>query len=167
MTTTQIASMNPTARSASIFNFLPAEIFCHGLAHFTPSRAREPSQSNPFGMDIRRSIDPARREFLSKIDGVQHHKSNDCRGEADAEHVTHIMPGHALARLLGRHDGALLVLQMPLSEYGAVLRRVHGHSLNAVAVLFETTNGPRREFPKAARGRVDGPSPLSRVLRAI
>src|SRR5580692_10330017 len=110
MTTTQIASMNPSARTASIVNSLPAEIFCRGLAHFTPSRAGGPSQSNPFGMDIRRNIEPARRKFLSKIDGVEHHKSNDCRGEADAQHVTHIVPGYALARLLGRHDGALLAL---------------------------------------------------------
>ena len=111
MTTTQIASMNPIARTASIFNSLPAEIFCHGLTHFTPSRAGEPSQSNPFGTDIRRNVDPARREFLSKIDGVEHYKSNDCRCEADTEHVTHIMSGYALARLLGRHVGALLALQ--------------------------------------------------------
>src|SRR5580693_2891509 len=165
MTTTQIASMNPIARTASIFNSLPAEIFCHGLGHFTPSRAREPSQSNPFGMDSRRNIDPARRKFLSKIDGVEHHKSNDCRGEADTEHVTHIMPGHALARLLGRHDGALLVLQMPLSEYGAVLRRVHGHSLNAVAVLLRQPMGRDGSSPKR-RGDESMARPRCRVYRA-
>src|SRR5580704_18181631 len=121
--------------------FLPAEIFCRGLAHFTPSRALEPSQSNPYGMDIRSDVDPARGEFLSKIDGVEHHKVNDHRCEGNAEHVTHIMPGYALARLLGRHDGALLALQVPLSEYGAVLRRVHGHSLNAVAVVLRQPMG--------------------------
>jgi hypothetical protein len=165
MTTTQIASMNPIARIASIFNSLPAEIFSHGLAHFTPSRAREPSQSNPFGMDIRRNIDPARREILSKIDCVEHHKSNDHCCEADAQHVTHIMSGHALARLLGRHDGALIALQVPLSEYGAVLRKVHGHSPCVTAL--QTTNGLRTGFPKTARGRARGPSPLLRVLCVV
>ena len=34
MTTTQIASMNPIARTASIFNSLPAEIFCHGFSRY-------------------------------------------------------------------------------------------------------------------------------------
>jgi hypothetical protein len=34
MTTTQIASMNPIARTTSIFNSLPAEIFCSRLGSF-------------------------------------------------------------------------------------------------------------------------------------
>src|SRR3984893_5648484 len=169
MTTTQIASMNPIARTASIFNSLPAEIFCHGLAYFTPSRARGPSHSSPFGMDIRCTIDPARRTFLSKIDGVEHHKSNDRRCKADAEHVTHIMPGHALARLLRRHHGAHIALRPWLCcGYGAVLSRAHGHSPSVAAL--RTTNGRQTGFPKTARGRARGPSPLkrvSRVLRAI
>jgi hypothetical protein len=169
MTTTQIASMNPIARTASILNSLPAENFCRGLGHFTPSRAREPSQSNPFGMDIRRNIDPARRKFLSKIDGVEHNKSNDHRCEADAEHATHVMPGHALARLLGWHHGAHVALQPGFGGYGAVLRRAHGHSpfVAPWVAALQTTNGLRTEFLKTARGRAHGPSPLSRVLRAV
>src|ERR1700722_8548142 len=127
MTITQIASMNPIARAASIYSSLPKSSV-DGLAHFTTSRAREPSQLNPCGMNIRRDVDSAGREFLSKIEGVEHRKSNDHRSHPDTQHVAHIMSGHALARLLGRHDGALFALQVPLSEFGAVLRRAHGRS---------------------------------------
>jgi len=63
MTTTQIASMNPIARAASIFNSSPPESSVHGLAYFTTNRACEPSQSHPFWMDISRNVDPAWREF--------------------------------------------------------------------------------------------------------
>ena len=41
---------------------------------------------------------------------------------------------------------------------------------NLSSCSFETSDGRRREFPKTARGRALGPSPLlrvSRVLRAI
>ena len=127
MTMTQIASMNPIERTASIYS-LPAEIFCSRLG----SLYDEPSARTIPIEPIRDGHSPRCRsgeeEVLSKIEGVEHRKSNDHRSKPDTQHVAHIMSGHALARFLGRHDGALLALQVPLSEFGAVLRRAHGHS---------------------------------------
>src|ERR1700722_18105582 len=127
MTITQIASMNPIERAASIYSLPAFMLLPKACPYFTTCRARGPSRSNPFGKGIHRNGDGQER-LLSKINGVKHRKSNDRRGNPDPQHVAHIMPGHALPRLLGRHDGALPALQVSLSEFGAVLRRTHGRS---------------------------------------
>src|SRR5580698_7254363 len=120
MTTTQITSMKPTARAAPIYSLPALMLLRKACRDFTTYRARGPSRSNHSGRES------GQGRFLSKIDDVKRGKSHDRRGDPDAEHVTHIMSGHALPRLLGRHDGARAAL--PSSEFWAVLRRAHGDS---------------------------------------
>src|SRR5580692_2496911 len=123
MTITQIISMKPSARAASIFNSL----HCRNLPFTAWLILRQAGRANHPNRTLRDGHWPHYRSgeagVSSKIDGVEHHKSHDRRGNAYTQHVTHIMPGDALARLLGRHHGALLALV--LLGYGAVLRRAH------------------------------------------
>ena len=64
MTTTQITSMKPMESAASIFNSLPAEIFRSRLGSFYDKPGAGTIPIEPFGMDIRRDVDPVRREFF-------------------------------------------------------------------------------------------------------
>src|SRR5579862_9246526 len=102
--------------------------YAKGLALFYDIPSARAIPIKPFGTGVRRLGDRS-RSLLGKIDDVN-------RGKANAEHVAHIMSGRALARLFGRHHGA----RPASSEFRAVLRRTHGHSLNA-GLLLKITNG--------------------------
>src|ERR1700719_1135074 len=103
MTITQIISMKPIARAARIFNFLP----CRNLpfaAWFILRQAWCANHPGRTHLGLTCDVDPARRGDSNEIEGVEHRKSNDRRG--NAKHVAYVMSGHALPRLLGRHHGA-------------------------------------------------------------
>src|SRR5580698_4511221 len=117
--------MKPMERAAAI-HFLPALMLsAKGLALFYDIPGARTIPIKPFGTGIRCHGDRSRR-LLSKIDDVKRGKSDDRRSDPDAKYVAHIMSGHALPRLFGRHHGARAALRS--SEFWAVLRRAHGHS---------------------------------------
>src|SRR5579862_9028453 len=115
--------------------------YAKGLALFYDIPSARAIPIKPFGTGVRRLGDRS-GSLLGKIEDVKRGKTDNRRGKANAEHVAHIMSGRALPRLFGRHHGA----RPASSEFRAVLRRTHGHSLNAV-LLLKITNGLGREFP--------------------
>jgi hypothetical protein len=63
--------------------------------------------------------DTGRAQRLSasaKVDEINYQKHDDDRADSDAEHVTYILPGRSLARILGRQYGT--VNGLPIRPFG-------------------------------------------------